>query len=110
MIDGLFKRHIDPLWESMATPLVRMGMTPNQVTATGLVLICLTSALYLWHGNPAVFGLTLAFAFAFAPSHLLRLRVFPTFTSSLLHAYTPLRLHAFAPTIRLTSVIVIHSR
>ncbi|WP_249690793.1 CDP-alcohol phosphatidyltransferase family protein [Stappia sp. WLB 29] len=65
MIDGLFKRHIDPLWESMATPLVRMGMTPNQVTATGLVLICLTSALYLWHGNSAVFGLTLAFAFAF---------------------------------------------
>lgn len=65
MIDGLFKRHIDPLWESMATPLVRMGMTPNQVTATGLVLVCATSALYLWHGNPALFGLTLAFAFAF---------------------------------------------
>lgn len=65
MIDGLFKRHIDPLWESMATPLVRMGMTPNQVTATGLVLVCATSALYLWHGNPAIFGLTLAFAFAF---------------------------------------------
>lgn len=65
MIDGLFKRHIDPLWESMATPLVRMGLTPNQVTATGLVLVCATSALYLWHGNPALFGLTLAFAFAF---------------------------------------------
>jgi len=65
MIDGLFKRHIDPLWESMATPLVRMGLTPNQVTATGLVLVCATSALYLWHGNPAIFGLTLAFAFAF---------------------------------------------
>ncbi|WP_186397374.1 CDP-alcohol phosphatidyltransferase family protein [Stappia sp. TSB10GB4] len=65
MIDGLFKRHIDPLWESMATPLVRMGLTPNQVTATGLVLVCATSALYLWHGNPALFGLMLAFAFAF---------------------------------------------
>ncbi|WP_186398079.1 CDP-alcohol phosphatidyltransferase family protein [Stappia sp. P2PMeth1] len=65
MIDGLFKRHIDPLWESMATPLVRMGLTPNQVTATGLVLVCATSALYLWHGNSALFGLTLAFAFAF---------------------------------------------
>jgi phosphatidylglycerophosphate synthase len=65
MIDGLFKRHIDPLWESMATPLIRIGMTPNQVTATGLALVVLTSGLYLWHGNPLVFGVTLAFAFAF---------------------------------------------
>ncbi|SDU33646.1 CDP-alcohol phosphatidyltransferase family protein [Stappia sp. ES.058] len=65
MIDGLFKRHIDPLWESLSTPLIRAGMTPNQVTATGLVLICLASLAYLWHGNPALFGVTLAVSFAF---------------------------------------------
>jgi phosphatidylglycerophosphate synthase len=65
MIDGLFKRHIDPLWEAMATPLIRLGMTPNQVTATGLVLIVLASGAYLWHDSPLVFGVTLAVAFAF---------------------------------------------
>jgi uncharacterized membrane protein YgcG len=65
MIDGLFKRHIDPLWESLSTPLVRARMTPNQVTATGLVLICLASLAYLWHGNAALFGGTLAVSFAF---------------------------------------------
>jgi len=65
MIDGLFKRHIDPLWESLSTPLIRLGMTPNQVTGTGLVLVAAVSAAYLWHENAALFGLTLAVAFAF---------------------------------------------
>ena len=65
MIDGLFKRHIDPLWESFSTTLVRARVTPNQVTATGLVLICLASLAYLWHGNAALFGVTLAVSFAF---------------------------------------------
>ena len=65
MIDGLFKRHIDPLWESFSTPLVCARVTPNQVTATGLVLICLASLAYLWHGNAALFGVTLAVSFAF---------------------------------------------
>ena len=65
MIDGLFKRHIDPLWERMASPLIKAGMSPNQVTATGLALVTLSSALYLWHEKPALFGLMLAFAFAF---------------------------------------------
>lgn len=65
MIDGLFKRHIDPLWEAMAGPLVRAGLTPNQVTAAGLALVVFVSALFLWHRSPLVFGLTLAFAFAF---------------------------------------------
>lgn len=65
MIDGLMKNHIDPLWEKMATPLVKAGMTPNQVTATGLALIVLASAAYLWHRSSLIFGLTLAVAFAF---------------------------------------------
>ena len=37
MIDGLMKDYIDPMWERMAQPLVRAGLTPNQVTALGLV-------------------------------------------------------------------------
>jgi len=65
MIDGLMKNHIDPLWERMAQPLVRAGLSPNQVTATGLVLIIVTSAAYLWHLNAWIYGLTLSVAFAF---------------------------------------------
>ncbi|GAA6165727.1 archaetidylinositol phosphate synthase [Pelagimonas sp. KU-00592-HH] len=65
MIDGLIKSKIDPMWEAMSTPLVRAKWTPNQVTFAGLVLIILVSAAYLWHGNPWVYGLTLAVAFAF---------------------------------------------
>lgn len=65
MIDSLLKDYLDPAWEKAATPLVRMGATPNQVTAAGLVLICACSGLYLLHRSNLVFGLTLAFAFAF---------------------------------------------
>ena len=65
MIDGLMKNHIDPLWEKLATPLIRIGMTPNQVTASGLVIVAVTSAAYLWHRSSLIFGLTLAVAFAF---------------------------------------------
>ncbi|WP_204112470.1 CDP-alcohol phosphatidyltransferase family protein [Shimia biformata] len=65
MIDGLIKTRIDPLWEAMATPLVKAGLTPNQVTFAGLVLICLSSLAYLWHLSPLWFGLTLALSFVF---------------------------------------------
>lgn len=65
MIDGLIKSKIDPLWEAMATPLVRARMTPNQVTFTGLILVIAVSGLYLWHGQPLMYGLTLALSFVF---------------------------------------------
>ncbi|MDJ0824374.1 MAG: CDP-alcohol phosphatidyltransferase family protein [Rhodobacter sp.] len=65
MIDALLKDVIDPIWERLALPLVRAGLTPNQVTAMGLGLIVVVSALYLWHQNSLVYGLTLAVAFAF---------------------------------------------
>ncbi len=65
MIDGLIKSKIDPLWEAMATPLVKAGFSPNQVTFAGLVLIVVTSSAYLWHGSPLIYGLTLAVSFAF---------------------------------------------
>jgi len=65
MIDGLMKNVIDPMWERMAQPLVRAGLTPNQVTGLGFGLVVVTSGLYLLHQNSLVFGLMLAFAFAF---------------------------------------------
>ena len=65
MIDGLIKTRIDPLWEALATPLVRARMTTTQVTFAGGLLVALTSGLYLWHANPLVYGLSLAFAFVF---------------------------------------------
>ncbi|MEL7115605.1 MAG: CDP-alcohol phosphatidyltransferase family protein [Pseudomonadota bacterium] len=65
MIDGLMKDVIDPLWEKMAQPLVRAGLTPNQVTGIGLGLVAASAALYLLHQNALIFGLTLAVAFAF---------------------------------------------
>ncbi|MEP2533049.1 CDP-alcohol phosphatidyltransferase family protein [Shimia sp.] len=65
MIDGLLKSKIDPIWEAMSTPLVRAGLTPNQVTFAGLVLILLASGAYLLHGSPLIYGISLAVAFAF---------------------------------------------
>ncbi len=65
MIDGLIKHVLDPLWEKASTPLVKAKMTPNQVTLTGLGLIVLGAALYLWHRSDLVFGLWLAVSFAF---------------------------------------------
>ncbi|TJV55934.1 MAG: hypothetical protein E5Y18_05175, partial [Mesorhizobium sp.] len=48
MIAGLMKRRIDPLWEHAASPLIGIGMTPNQVTSGGLVLVALSCAAYLY--------------------------------------------------------------
>lgn len=63
MIDGLFKRHIDPVWEGLARPLAGW-LTPNQVTLAGLCLVAVNAAAYLWHGSELIFGLGLACAFA----------------------------------------------
>ncbi|MBO9395500.1 CDP-alcohol phosphatidyltransferase family protein [Shimia sp. R9_2] len=65
MIDGLMKSTIDPLWEAMATPLVKAKLTPNQVTFIGLLLVIAVSLAYLWHGSPVAYGLTLILAFVF---------------------------------------------
>ena len=65
MIDGLIKSKIDPIWESLSTPLVKAGWSPNQVTFAGLVLIVVSSLVYLWIESPLIFGLMLSVAFAF---------------------------------------------
>ena len=63
MIDGLFKRYIDPLWERPARPLARL-LSANQVTLMGLGLVALASLAYLWHRAPLAFALSLAIAFS----------------------------------------------
>lgn len=63
MIDGLYKEHLDRIWEGAARPLARV-MTANQVTALGVVLVAASAAAYLWHGSSLVFGLTLAVSFS----------------------------------------------
>ncbi|MFT3671386.1 CDP-alcohol phosphatidyltransferase family protein [Aestuariivirga sp.] len=63
MIDGLFKRHIDPLWEGLARPVARV-MTANQVTLAGLLLVALLSLAFVYHGSTLWFGITLLFAFS----------------------------------------------
>ncbi len=65
MIDGLFKTHIDPLWEKAARPLAAVGLTPNQVTLIGLVLVGVNVAAFLVHRSLLGLGLGLAVAFAF---------------------------------------------
>jgi phosphatidylglycerophosphate synthase len=64
MIDGLFSHLIDPLWERPAKLLVRLGLSANQVTALGLVLVTANAAAYLWHGSALILGVGLSVAFA----------------------------------------------
>jgi CDP-diacylglycerol--glycerol-3-phosphate 3-phosphatidyltransferase/archaetidylinositol phosphate synthase len=65
MLDGAHKTIIDRFWDRAAEPLARSGMTPNQVTWTGLVLVLGNCVLYLLHGNSFWFGVGLAVSFAF---------------------------------------------
>ena len=65
MLDGLMRDRFDPILEWLATPLVRAGMTPNQVTAAGTLLVFAVSGLYLYHESTLIFGLTLIVAALF---------------------------------------------
>jgi archaetidylinositol phosphate synthase len=63
MIDGLFKKHIDPLWEGLARPLAR-HCSANQVTIFGLLAVLAVSAAFLLHGSTLWFGIGLIIAFS----------------------------------------------
>lgn len=59
MIDGLFKPVMDRFWERMARGLVFLGVTPNGITWSGLILVALACVGY-GLGMPTVFfGLAL---------------------------------------------------
>ncbi len=64
MIDGLYKSHVDKLWDRLARTLVRLGLTPNQVTLLGLVAVALACLHFLWFRNSLAFGLLLALTLA----------------------------------------------
>jgi len=66
MIDSSNRALSERLWNALAAPLAAIGMSPNQVTLAGLILVLANCALYaFWHRNPFWFGLGLAFSFAF---------------------------------------------
>lgn len=65
MIDANNRALSERLWNLLATPLVALGLSPNQVTFAGLVLVFANCGAYLWHHNSLWFGLGLALSFAF---------------------------------------------
>jgi phosphatidylglycerophosphate synthase len=65
MIDSSNRALSDKFWNLLASPLVAISMSPNQVTITGLVLVLANCAAYVWHRNSFWFGLGLALSFAF---------------------------------------------
>ncbi len=65
MLDGLKRDWAEPLWNSLAKPLAKAGLTPNQITLLGLVLVVLNCALFCWHKSTFWFGLGLAASFTF---------------------------------------------
>src|SRR5687768_13876647 len=65
MIDGLNRSWTGRVWEDIARPLARTGVTPNQVTLIGLALVLCNCAAFYAHGDTLVFGLGLIFSFAF---------------------------------------------
>lgn len=65
MLDSNNRARSDKFWSLLASPLVAVGMSPNQVTLAGLVLVLANCGAYVWHRNACWFGLGLAFSFAF---------------------------------------------
>ena len=64
MIDGLFKGRVDRLWAYPARVLVRLGLTANQVTVIGLVLVTISCGAFVWHQSTVLFALCLGVSFA----------------------------------------------
>ncbi|HTO39778.1 MAG TPA: CDP-alcohol phosphatidyltransferase family protein [Rhizomicrobium sp.] len=65
MLDGTNKAISDRLWDALAAPLARAGLTPNQITWAGLVLVLLNCALFYVYRSTFWFGIGLAIAFTF---------------------------------------------
>lgn len=63
MIDGLFKKKIDPLWEKLAHPVAGLA-SANQVTLAGLLFVTGCCGAFHFHQSPLWFGLSLAVAFS----------------------------------------------
>jgi len=65
MLDGHYKTTTDRFWNFLAGGLVRAGLSPNQVTVIGLLLVLANCGLYAMHRSTLWFGILLAISFAF---------------------------------------------
>ena len=65
MLDGYYKHHIDRFWDFLARVLVIVGLSANQVTWLGLILVSANCGAYIMHHNPLIFGIGLALTLAF---------------------------------------------
>ena len=65
MLDGLHRDRTGRFWEDLARPLARSGLTPNQVTWLGLLLVLANCIAFVLHQNTFAFGIGLAIAFSF---------------------------------------------
>lgn len=64
MIDGHFKSEINLFWNFLAKGLVKLGLTPNQITWGGLGLIVFQCMIYPLHENNFILGFGLLITFA----------------------------------------------
>jgi phosphatidylglycerophosphate synthase len=64
MIDHRIGVRIGGIGQSAVVLLARSGVTPNQVSCVGLLLVIVNCALYLVHRDPFFFGLGLALAYS----------------------------------------------
>ena len=65
MFDGLNRDLSQRFWQGLARPLARSGITPNQVTWIGLVLVLGNCAAYVRFQQNFWFGLGLILSFSF---------------------------------------------
>lgn len=65
MLDGTNKALSDRIWEMLALPLARAGLTPNQITWAGLILVLANCAAFYAYRSTFWFGVGLASAFIF---------------------------------------------
>jgi CDP-diacylglycerol--glycerol-3-phosphate 3-phosphatidyltransferase/archaetidylinositol phosphate synthase len=65
MLDGSNRGIGQRFWQGLALPLARAGLTPNQVTWIGLVLVLANSAGYVAHRQSFWFGVGLIVSFSF---------------------------------------------
>jgi len=56
MLDGKWKHLQDPFWDRLGLVLARRGITANQVTWAGTLLMLLQCALFLFHRELWLFG------------------------------------------------------
>jgi archaetidylinositol phosphate synthase len=60
MLDGKWKHVQDRFWDRLGARVARLGVTADQITLTGTLLLASWCAAYGWHQRPWLFGLGIA--------------------------------------------------